>query len=459
MSLYLDYRPQDFDSIVNQKHIIDILRQQIKNDSINSSYLFFWPRWTWKTSTARILTKAINCSNLKDGNPCNKCENCVSINQDKTLDFVEIDAASHTQVDKIREEILEKAIYPPTMLKKKVYVIDEIHMLSKQSFNALLKTMEEPPSYLTFILATTEVNKIPETIISRTQVFNFKKLSIDDITSRLIEISEKEKFEYDEDAIRLIAKISDGAMRDPIKYLDQISVLWRITLDNVSKFLGVASDRVIEDFVKKIEKWNLSDIYIFLEDLQIGWIDLYSFTKETLQYIDSMFTKNMKLYSSLSDLFRNIIINIKYYPNPLVVYKTELYKYFENKSVDSNIENQKPIIKNTDVKISTKVENKKPITSKSNLKDINLENVLENVKNNIEKISLKSLLSKYVILDSLENGLLNFVVISKLQRDIITRNENIMLLEKLFSDELWLDIKLNIIFMEKEDYMKKQLWI
>ena len=183
------------------------------------------------------MAKAINCLEPQNGNPCNHCANCLAINEGKTLDYVEIDAASHTGVDNIREEILDKALYPPTALKKKIYVIDEVHMLSKGAFNSLLKTIEEPKGNVCFILATTEIQKVPETIVSRCQTFLFRKVSEQEIADHLEEICQKEGFEYEKDALQLIAMISDGGVRDSIKYLDQVSILGKITTENVSKFL------------------------------------------------------------------------------------------------------------------------------------------------------------------------------------------------------------------------------
>lgn len=226
MSLYLKYRPQTFSQIVDQEHIVDILQAKIIQGSLgNNNYLFYGPRGTGKTSAARIFAKALNCLNLAGGNPCNVCENCVVINQNKSIDFVEIDAASHTGVDNIREEVIDKAPYPPAHLQKKVYIIDEVHMLSKGAFNALLKIMEEPPAYLVFILATTEIHKVPETIISRCQVFNFRKIPTPLLTKHLEYICKEEGLKNDHEAIVTIAKMAEGCARDAIKYLDQVSIL------------------------------------------------------------------------------------------------------------------------------------------------------------------------------------------------------------------------------------------
>jgi len=194
----------------------------------------------------------MNCLDLKDGNPCNQCANCKTIDEGKTLDYVEIDAASHTGVDNIREEIIDKAAYPPTMLKKKIYVIDEVHMLSKGAFNALLKTIEEPRDTMAFILATTEIHKVPETIISRCQVFNFKKILEKEMIGLLEGICKAEGLSYDATALSLIAKVSEGCARDAIKYVDQVSILGNLTEEHVTKFLGIASEQTITTFIDHI---------------------------------------------------------------------------------------------------------------------------------------------------------------------------------------------------------------
>jgi DNA polymerase III subunit gamma/tau len=225
MSLYTKYRSQTFDDLMEQDTTKDILKQQVMTGKVNHNYLFFGSRGIGKTSVARILAKAVNCLDPQGGNPCNTCANCVAINAGQTMDIIEIDAASHTGVDNVREEIIGKAVYPPSMLRKKVYIIDEVHMLSKGAFNALLKIMEEPPKHLMFILATTDAHKVPDTIISRCQVFNFRKITRPGMVKHLQFICKAEGLTCEVDGLELIARLAEGGMRDAVKYLEQVSVL------------------------------------------------------------------------------------------------------------------------------------------------------------------------------------------------------------------------------------------
>jgi DNA polymerase III subunit gamma/tau len=337
-SLANKYRPEIFDEVIDQSHIIDILKYQVEHAQTSSTYLFCGPRGTGKTSTARILSKAVNCMQPNKWNPCNMCENCLIIKNNKSLDFVEIDAATYTGVDNIRDVIISKSWYPPMWLKKKIYLIDEVHMLSKGAFSSLLKIMEEPPEYMIFILATTEIDKVPNTVLSRCQIFNFTKIISVDMIGHLVSICTKEWFTYEMEALELIENISDGYLRDAIKYLDQVSLWWSISVQNVMKYIWVASTTMISDFLQSVQ-WR--DFEIILSKIQLlnqNGIEITNFTKQVLHYIDIHYTDNISMMSQLALLFETILIHQKTYSNPILAYKVELRNYIQQYNRINHIE-------------------------------------------------------------------------------------------------------------------------
>ena len=218
-ALYRKWRPRDFDDVCGQDGITDILKYEVANNRLSHAYLFCGSRGTGKTSCAKILAKAVNCENPRNGNPCNCCESCKSIDSGIATDVIEMDAASNNGINDVRD-MQDEIAFTPALLKYRVYIIDEVHMMSGQAFNALLKTLEEPPTYVAFILATTEYHKLPTTIVSRCQRFDFKRISTDVIMSRLLEISKNEGIDITEDAARVIARVSRGGMRDAISLLE-----------------------------------------------------------------------------------------------------------------------------------------------------------------------------------------------------------------------------------------------
>lgn len=251
-ALYRKWRPKSFDDVVSQPHITTTLKNQIISGKTAHAYLFTGSRGTGKTTCARIFAKAINCENNHDGKPCLECEICKAADNGSLADIIEIDAASNSRVDDIRE-LREGVMYTPEMCRYKVYIIDEVHMLSAGAFNALLKTMEEPPPHVKFILATTEIHKVPATIVSRCQHFDFNRIKIEDIVARLTYIAEQEGFTLHEDAAALIARLSDGGMRDALSLLDQcVAFDDNITLDVVSSASGIAGRDYLFDILEKI---------------------------------------------------------------------------------------------------------------------------------------------------------------------------------------------------------------
>jgi len=289
MALYLKYRPQDFKSLVWQEFVKNTLQKAVADNKTVWAYLLCWPRWTGKTSTARILAKAVNCENLDNWNPCNKCNICEAINNESLVDVIEIDAASHTGVDNIRE-IIEKAQFRPTNSKYKIYIIDEVHMLSKGAFNALLKILEEPPEYVKFILATTETHKVPETIISRCQRYDMKSISISDIKSRLIFIAWEENITIDEESLDYISKNSGWALRNALSLFEQLILDNKISFSDIVENLWIVKWEILEDFLDKLINKNPKIVDTF-DKIISEWKNIKLFFKELI-----FFTKNKSIY-------------------------------------------------------------------------------------------------------------------------------------------------------------------
>ena len=288
-ALYREYRPLVFDDVIGQEHIIKTLKNQIKNENLSHAYLFCGTRGTGKTTTAKILSRAVNCTNEEVEVPCNQCESCRGILDGSNLDVIEIDAASNNSVDDIRE-LRETVKYTPNSSKYKVYIIDEVHMLSQGAFNALLKTLEEPPSYVIFILATTEPNKIPATILSRCQRFDFKRVSIDTLMERMRLICEKENVKIDEDALRIVARNGQGSVRDALSILDKCVAFSseRLTAEKVLDLLGSADPSQLFDFAKSIIDSDVQMSMKLIDDYFMWGKDLKILVQDTTMFFRSL---------------------------------------------------------------------------------------------------------------------------------------------------------------------------
>lgn len=265
-ALYRKYRPKSFDDVVDQKYIIETLKNSILNDKISHAYMFFGPRGIGKTTVAKIFARAVNCTNNSNGNPCEKCDSCIASAEKECVDIIEIDAASNNGVDEIRE-IKSKVNLVPNSLKYKVYIIDEVHMLTAGAFNALLKTLEEPPKHVIFILATTDPQKVSSTIISRCQCFSFKRISDDCNVNRLREISDLEKIEIDDETLKQISIYSDGGLRDSLSTLDKLSSYknGKITVEDFYEINDMISKSDLEDFYKIIISTDIKQMILKLD--------------------------------------------------------------------------------------------------------------------------------------------------------------------------------------------------
>lgn len=289
-ALYRKFRPTVFEDVKGQEHIVTTLKNQIKSGRTSHAYLFCGTRGTGKTTIAKIFAKAVNCENPIDGSPCGECAICKSIAAGTSMNVIEIDAASNNGVDSIRQ-IVEEVNYSPAEGKFKVYIIDEVHMLSIGAFNALLKTLEEPPSYVIFILATTEVHKIPITILSRCQRYDFRRISIDTIAARLRELTEKENVTIEEKALRYIAKVADGSMRDALSLLDQCIAFYfeqELTYDRVLDVLGAVDTEVFSNILREMIKGDVTATLSVLEEIVVQGRELTQFVTDLTWYLRNL---------------------------------------------------------------------------------------------------------------------------------------------------------------------------
>lgn len=285
MSFYRKYRPQNFANLVGQDHVQKTLLNSIKNGHVSHAYIFCGPRGTGKTTTARLLAKVLNCLDLKkNGEPCEKCSMCKDTMSGRLIDLIEIDAASNRGIDEIRD-LREKIKFTPSHAKKKVYIIDEVHMLTKEAFNALLKTLEEPPAHAHFVLATTQAYKVPETIISRCQRFDFKRIDEENTVKRLEYIAKNEKISAEKEAFLLIAKNANGGLRDAIGLLEQMSSNGKLTYEHVKAHLGVAGSKFAADFLRILQKGEMKEALSEINVLYKNGYDLSQFTREFLGYL------------------------------------------------------------------------------------------------------------------------------------------------------------------------------
>lgn len=432
-SLYRKYRPMRFEDVCGQQFIVKTLSNAIKNNKIGHAYLFCGTRGTGKTTIAKIFAKLVNCLNPLDNVPCGECEICLNENTDEIPDIIEIDAASNNGVDEIRE-LKNKIKLMPVMCKYKVYIIDEVHMLSTGAFNALLKTLEEPPEHVIFILATTEPQKLPITIISRCQRFDFKKINALDISKRLKYISQKEGIDIDDEAIEEIAKLSEGAMRDAIGLLDQISSFAdsKITVEDIYTIRGSVSNRVLIELIEKYIDNDASSILSIVDDIYLSGKDFYRLSEDILVFYRNMLISKVapsyfedKALQLKDDIMRlsskievkriermikkleELLRNIKSSDYPRILFETTILSDLD---LDESFENEKP----TTEKDKTFVMGINEVDSKSKNKEIKLDkNINEIIKEEFKEKNIKKVTTKnksnnsFAITDALKEAMIN----------------------------------------------------
>jgi len=376
LALYREFRPSTFEQVIGQKHITKTLANQVKNNNLTHAYLFTGARGTGKTTCARIFSKAINCLAPNNGSPCGECENCKALNEVNT-DILEIDAASNNRVDEIRD-LRERVKYPPVVGKKKVYIIDEVHMLTESAFNALLKTLEEPPEYVVFILGTTEVHKLPATILSRCTRFDFRLLTVEELAQHLKNVLTSRNVNIDNESLYTIARLGEGSVRDMLSIADSVMAFCEkeITIDKTLEVLGLSSTMAVTNIIKAIGENDVNGLFTSIKDALSHGKNITVLCKEMTEYF-----KNLLLLSQGIEDFN--LLNIM--PSDLNTYK-EVVKLFNVNQLKTGFEKLSRI--ELDLKFSLNPENL--IESCCvNIMMLKAEEVVKTVVEPVKKIEVK----------------------------------------------------------------------
>ena len=501
-SLYRKYRPTTFSEMVGQDHITKTLKNQVISGRIGHAYLFNGGRGTGKTSAAKILARAINCLNTKDGEPCNECEICKAMLEGSLTDVVEMDAASNNSVEDIRA-IRDEVNFLPTLAKNRVYIIDEVHMLSTGAFNALLKTLEEPPAHVKFILATTEPQKLPATILSRCQRFDFKRLLEEDIVKRLQIVCKQSQIDITEEALQVIAVLAEGAARDALSILERCSQEKEGTIDvtQVKNLVGIPGVKVVSTIIKEMIQQNPEQALITLEEVLLDGKDLTNLLWEMIKYVKDLLvyktTQNLKIYNKeelkeIAEISKSIskekLIewiyglseienNMKWSTQKEIMLQTGLIKLSTNVNYDGMDELKKKVqelentiksgnivVNSTQLNQTPKQETQAKVSAQKTVPKANIENltseqywpkVIEQLKQTGKMVLYSNLINtKAKQKDDLTLEVIFPNGITKFGKDLLQRPENMQEIVRLVSMECGKEMRIK--YIEGNEYVPKK---
>lgn len=488
-ALYRVFRPQTFSEVLGQEHISTTLKNAVLSDRLAHAYLFCGPRGTGKTSSAKILAKAVNCLDLQNGEPCNLCANCKAINEERFLDVLEIDAASNRGIDEIRE-LRDKVRFAPSEGKCKVYIIDEVHMLTNEAFNALLKTLEEPPSFVLFILATTEAQKIPLTILSRCQRFDFRKINQDEIKNHLSEIVKEEGVKISDEALQVISRKASGGMRDAISILDQCIAFAgeEIELSHVEMVLGTVNDESAAQLLDAVIARDYSKMFSMLNTFVQQGKDMKQIMQDFTAYIRALLLLKVSNDEHLSDISGNALNIAKTQMNSVSVdYLGRMINRMSEAQRDLRFSNQPQIIleaafvdimlqdgNSVSVQhISQRVEDTPGLKAQKNTKKVQTsqpvrtitasDDLLLNWKEIMQEIKKQSIKLHAFLSEakpaSLENGvlILRFPYQYKFHHNSVNQEDNLRLIGQIAGKIFGIQLKVIAELENEEGHIKQEL--